>query len=64
MTAPVTGGVTYGERVARVLFDARGNHSEIHLSEAELAAIIDAAADKGVEFGYSPLKVQQERMRG
>lgn len=32
-----------GKAVARCLFDRRGNHSEAHLSEHELAAIIAEA---------------------
>lgn len=36
---------TMGARLARKLFDRRGNHSEMHLSEVELATIIDAAIE-------------------
>lgn len=43
-----------GKKLARKLFERRGNHSEMHLSEAELAEIIQAAvewADKtAIEF--------------
>lgn len=31
------------EKVARKVFEKRGNHSEAHLSEAELKSIIDVA---------------------
>jgi hypothetical protein len=37
------GGMTVGERLSRKLFELRGNHSEMHVSEAELAAILDGA---------------------
>lgn len=33
-----------GERLARKVFEARGNHSEIHLSEKELAELCMGAA--------------------
>lgn len=33
-----------GDAVARKMFAQRGNHSEIHLSEEELAALLTAAA--------------------
>lgn len=29
-----------GDRVARLLFESRGNHSEIHLSENEIATLV------------------------
>lgn len=32
-----------GKAAARVVFRKRGNHSEAHLTEPELAAIIEAA---------------------
>lgn len=34
-----------GRLVARKLFEARGNHSEAHLSEAELAQVCALAAE-------------------
>ena len=33
-----------GKRLARKMFEARGNHSEIHLSEHELAELCMGAA--------------------
>ncbi len=33
--------------MARLVFDKRGNHSEAHISEAELAAYIAAAYELG-----------------
>lgn len=36
---------TLGTRISRKLFENRGNHSEMHLSEAELAQIIDVAIE-------------------
>lgn len=35
----------YGILFARKVFAKRGNHSEVHLSEAELAALIAVAAE-------------------
>jgi hypothetical protein len=32
-------------KVARRVFQARGNHAEAHLSEAELAAILEIAIE-------------------
>jgi hypothetical protein len=40
---------TTGERVARRLFEARGNKSEVHLHEQELATICAAAAAAAVK---------------
>lgn len=34
-----------GTRIARAIFERRGNHSEVHLSEAELAAFLTFAID-------------------
>jgi hypothetical protein len=34
-----------GQAMARRVFDARGNHSEIHLSEADLATLLAGAAE-------------------
>jgi hypothetical protein len=38
--------VTIGRHLARELFDARGNHSEVHLSEVELAALLTLAVER------------------
>jgi hypothetical protein len=32
-----------GKRVARKVFEDRGNHSEAHIKEEELAAIVESA---------------------
>jgi hypothetical protein len=37
-----------GNRIARKIFEQRGNHSEAHLSEAELAGICTAAAEVAI----------------
>ena len=34
--------------LARKVFQSRGNHSEVHLSEAELAAMLAVAAETGM----------------
>lgn len=36
-----------GMQLARSFFATRGNHSEAHLSEAELAALLAIAAERG-----------------
>ena len=38
-----------GRRIARRLFERRGNNREVHLSEAELAALLALAAKVGKE---------------
>lgn len=38
-----------GIRLARKLFQKRGNHSEVHLNEAQLAAILALAAEEARE---------------
>ena len=43
-----------GLRLARRIFETRGNHSEVHLSEEELAVILSAAFQLG---GDKPRKV-------
>lgn len=43
--------VRVGQKLARGIFNLRGNHSEAHLSELELAAMIAL----GVESGQAPL---------
>lgn len=48
-------GVVY----ARQLFERRGNNSEIHLKEVELAAVLQKAVDD-VRFGY--LKAAQQHL--
>lgn len=45
-----------GEITARKLFEARGNNSEVHLSELELALVAATAAEvaiKGLRRGLS-----------
>lgn len=39
--------VLIGKKLARHVFSKRGNHSEIHLSEVELAAMLAVAAEVG-----------------
>jgi len=39
-----------GEACARKLFNARGNHSEVHLNEYELALACAAAAEVAVQM--------------
>jgi hypothetical protein len=38
--------ITIGRYLARELFAARGNHSEVHLSEAELVALLALAVER------------------
>lgn len=47
---PETSGnaISIGRNMARAMFLARGNHSEIHLSEVQLAALLALAADKAI----------------
>ena len=37
-----------GVRLARRLFELRGNHSEMHVTESELAGMLQAAAHLGI----------------
>lgn len=37
-----------GARIARKVFEKRGNHSEAHIGEAELAGICTAAAEAAI----------------
>lgn len=41
-------------QLARRLFEKRGNHSEVHLSEVELAALLAIAFQRGYERGFYP----------
>ena len=43
--------VDIGKVLARRLFHKRGNHSEVHLTEAELAAMLALAAEQGLSMG-------------
>lgn len=43
--------VEIGRRMARKVFEKRGNHREAHLSEAELAALLAMAAHVGALKG-------------
>lgn len=40
--------VDVGRKIARKVFERRGNHSEAHLSELELATICAFAAEQGM----------------
>lgn len=40
-----------GAMVARKMFESRGNHSEIHLSERELALVAATAAQTAITHG-------------
>lgn len=40
-----------GARIARRLFEGRGNHSEMHLSESDLAAAFSAVYEIGFKNG-------------
>jgi hypothetical protein len=42
-----------GDRAARTIFAKRGDHSEAHLNEAQIAGIISAAFELGFEEGYA-----------
>lgn len=48
MSAPAT---TPGAMLARRVFETRGNHSEAHLTEPELAALFDVAVEESVKIG-------------
>lgn len=39
----------FGSALARKVFEARGNNSEIHLSEAQLAALLGVAHEDGLK---------------
>lgn len=47
--------ITIGQLLARRLFERKGNHSEIHLSEIELAAAIDG----GIELAIKAAMLKQ-----
>lgn len=38
-----------GVKIARYVFAKRGNHTEAHISEAELAALLAVAFERGAE---------------
>lgn len=42
--------LSVGMRLARKVFEKRGNHSETHLKEAELAALLTLAAEEGAKL--------------
>lgn len=42
--------IKIGERIARRIFQERGNHHEAHLREAELAGICMAAAESAIVY--------------
>jgi hypothetical protein len=37
--------IRLGQKLARIVFNKRGNHSEAHISEAELASIIQVGVE-------------------
>jgi hypothetical protein len=45
--------VSRGMILARHVFDKKGNNSEIHMNEAELAALLAIAFEIGFEAGES-----------
>lgn len=47
--------ITAGQRIARKAFAKRGNHSEVHLDEATLAAMLAVAFEQGYEARDSQL---------
>jgi hypothetical protein len=51
--------VTIGMRLGRRLFQTRGNHSEVHLSEMELAALLALAAQAGIDLHTLTGKVNE-----
>lgn len=46
--------IEVGKRLARHVFSRRGNHSEAHMSELELAAVLAVAAEKGHQLDKEP----------
>ena len=53
MTSPLRqASVAVGTTLARQLFERRGNHSETHLSEAELAALLALAVERYAAGDY------------
>lgn len=40
--------IDIGKKIARKVFEDRGNHSEAHIRESELAAICIAAAESAI----------------
>ncbi len=40
--------LNYSRRVARALFKKRGDNTEVHITEAELAALMARAFDAGI----------------
>lgn len=45
-----------GARMARRVFEARGNHTEAHLREDELAALMGTAYEIGLKNGQEAAK--------
>jgi len=50
LTAAENAGIDAGITIARAAFNKRGNHSEIHISEAMLAAMLAVAFGQGVQY--------------
>jgi hypothetical protein len=44
---PTPAAVQIGLKLARRIFASRGNHSEVHLREMHLAAMLAVAAEQG-----------------
>ena len=44
-------------KLARKVFDLRGNNSEVHISEAELAAVLETACELTLRLGPTPMMV-------
>ena len=51
-----------GRRLARRFFAMRGNRSEVHLSEAQLAALLTMAAELG-QAGVLPVQAGTDAKR-
>jgi len=49
--APTPAHIAFGTELARCVFAKRGNHSEAHLSEVELAALLVLAFEEGQKRG-------------
>lgn len=47
--APLEKAIEMGLKIARHAFAKRGNHSEIHINESDLAALLVLAYIKGQE---------------
>jgi hypothetical protein len=59
-----TAAAAIGMKIARKFFAKRGNHSEVHLSELELASLLTVAADVGAGDLLSILEHTLVTLRG